>query len=96
MMTISLKMLKLQFALMQFNKQPTFIFARVYNQTRQLNPKSIYLRGALFIPNGIPTLLKNFSLLLLYLIIIFPCPLSSYSLISLYIIVLLSIYTHIT
>lgn len=46
MMTISLTMLKLYFALIQFTKQPTFVFSRLHNQTRQLNPKQIYLFGS--------------------------------------------------
>jgi hypothetical protein len=44
-MTISLWVLKLYFALIQFSKIPTFIFSRLLDQMRQLNPKEIYLFG---------------------------------------------------
>ena len=43
MMTISLLVLKLHFALIQISKIPTFIFSRLHHQMRQLNPKQIYL-----------------------------------------------------
>ena len=45
MMAISPLMLKLYFALIQFSKEPTFIFSRLHHQMRQLNPKEIHFFG---------------------------------------------------